>query len=57
MSNATVPMPADDGLPEMLAKHRIREVLSRYARAIDRGDGELLRTCYHPDAVEEHAGN
>lgn len=45
-----------DALEEMLAKHRIREVLARYARAIDRADAALLKSCYHPDAIEEHGG-
>ena len=46
-----------DTLEDMLAKHQIREVLARYARAVDRADGPLLKTCYHPDAIEEHGGN
>lgn len=46
-----------DTLEDMLAKHHIREVLARYARAIDRADGPLLRSCYHADAIEEHGGN
>ena len=46
-----------DTQDEALAKHHIREVLARYARAIDRADGALLKTCYHPDAIEEHGGN
>ena len=41
----------------MLARDEIREVLARYARGVDRGDGPLLKSCYHPDAVEEHGGN
>ncbi len=38
----------------MLAKQDILDVLARYARGVDRADGELLKSCYHPDAVEEH---
>lgn len=38
----------------VLAKQDIRDVLARYARGIDRADGELLKSCYHEDAVEEH---
>ena len=41
----------------LLAHAEIRDVLARYARGIDRADGELLKSCYHPDAIEEHAGN
>jgi hypothetical protein len=46
----------EDTIEDMLAKHCIREVLARYARAIDRADGALLKSCYHPDAIEEHGG-
>src|SRR5207253_3010770 len=35
-------------------KHEITEVLYRYCRAIDRLDEELVRSCYHPDGVDEH---
>lgn len=44
-------------LQRMLDCSEIRDVLARYARGIDRADGELLKTCYHADAIEEHAGN
>ncbi|HVX23175.1 MAG TPA: nuclear transport factor 2 family protein [Acidimicrobiales bacterium] len=36
------------------AKVEIREVLSRYCRAVDRRDRELFRSIYHPDAIEHH---
>lgn len=44
-------------LERMLARDEIREVLARYARGVDRADAGLLKACYHPDAIEEHAGN
>lgn len=44
-------------LQRMLARDEIREVLARYARGVDRADGPLLKSCYHPDAIEEHGGN
>ncbi|MGH8285897.1 MAG: nuclear transport factor 2 family protein [Steroidobacteraceae bacterium] len=43
-------------LARILAKESIREVLAAYARAVDRADAELLKSCYHPDAIEEHGG-
>ena len=46
-----------DQLADMYAKHQIREVLTRYARGVDRGDANLMSSCYHPDAIEEHGGN
>ncbi|MDI2028224.1 nuclear transport factor 2 family protein [Saccharopolyspora sp. TS4A08] len=39
---------------ELLARAEIGDVLARYAHAIDRGDRELARTCYHPDATDDH---
>jgi len=44
-------------IERMLARDEIHEVLSRYARGVDRADGDLLKSCYHPDAIEEHGGN
>ena len=44
-------------LEKVLGHAEIRDVLARYVRGIDRADGELLKRCYHPDAIEEHAGN
>lgn len=39
---------------ELVAEYEIRRVMARYAHAVDRDDDELLRSCYHPDAVDEH---
>lgn len=44
----------DERLEELLAHHEIREILYRYCRAVDRRQYELLRTCYHPDATDDH---
>ena len=38
----------------MLDKQEIHEVMMRYCRAIDRMDEELLRSVYHPDAIDNH---
>jgi hypothetical protein len=32
----------------------IYDVVARYCRGIDRMDAELVRSCYHPDATDEH---
>lgn len=37
-------------------REQIRDVLARYVRAIDRRDFALLRTCYHPGAIDHHPG-
>jgi len=41
-------------LEELLHKEAIREQLYRYCRAVDRGDKELMRSIYHPDATDNH---
>lgn len=41
-------------LRDMLDRDEIWRVLQRFARGVDRVDKELLATCYHPDAVEDH---
>ena len=38
----------------LLAKDAIREVLADLARGTDRLDGELIRSCYHPDSLDDH---
>jgi ketosteroid isomerase-like protein len=40
---------------ELLDQQAIRDVLIRYTRGIDRMDPELVRSCYHPDAYDDHA--
>ena len=35
----------------LLDKARIHDVLMRYSRGVDRGDGELVVSCFHPDAT------
>jgi ketosteroid isomerase-like protein len=41
-------------LDELLQKDAIRDQLYRYCRAVDRGDKELMRGVYHPDATDNH---
>lgn len=38
----------------LLARAEIADVLHRYARGIDRMDFDLVRSCYHPDAFDDH---
>lgn len=37
-------------------RREIEEVVLRYCRGVDRADLELVRSAYHPDAVEHHPG-
>lgn len=48
------PSQAPNTLETLLAKQDINDVLMRYARGVDRADAELLKSCYHEDATEEH---
>ena len=57
MTTAAEAEDAANRLERMLARDEIREVLACYARGVDRADAELLKSCYHPDAIEEHGGN
>ncbi len=41
-------------LQGLLDKQAIAEVLYRYARACDRADESLLRSCFHPGATNRH---
>jgi len=43
-----------DQIQELLDKEAIRSVLYRLCRAVDRRDKELMVSCYHPDATEDH---
>lgn len=40
----------------LIDKDEIRDVIVRYARGVDRGDAELITSCYHPDAIDDHGG-
>ena len=44
----------DPALQGLLDKQEIHEVLMRYCRGIDRRDEELLKSVFHPDALDEH---
>lgn len=41
-------------LDRLIAERAITRVLLTYARAVDRQDWDLLRTVFHPDAVDDH---
>ena len=45
---------SSERLEQLLAKEDIRDVLMRYGRGVDRADADLLKSCYHVDAIEEH---
>jgi hypothetical protein len=37
----------------LLDKQEIYDLLMRYCRGIDRRDGDLIASCYHPDGVDD----
>lgn len=40
----------------LIDQAEIRDVHLRYCRGVDRMDWELVRSCYHPDATDDHGG-
>jgi ketosteroid isomerase-like protein len=44
----------DKALQRLLDVAAIKEVHIRYCRGIDRRDWDLVRSCYHPDATDDH---
>ena len=45
---------SDADIDELVSRKNIQEVLTRYCRAIDRCDLELLRSVYWPDGIDDH---
>ncbi|BBE47977.1 MULTISPECIES: nuclear transport factor 2 family protein [Rhodococcus] len=46
----------DQALQDLIDKQAIREVVLTYCRGIDRLDFDLVRSAYHPDAIDHHTG-
>ncbi|WP_203338182.1 nuclear transport factor 2 family protein [Nocardioides limicola] len=41
-------------LDELASRLEIQNVIAKYAHAVDRRDFETVRSCYHPDAYDDH---
>jgi hypothetical protein len=41
-------------IQQLVDERAIRDVISRYSRALDRHDYDLLASLFHPDAIDEH---
>jgi hypothetical protein len=41
-------------LSTLFARAEITDILTRYVRGADRNDWDLVRSCYHPDATDDH---
>jgi hypothetical protein len=44
----------DEAVRRLLDEEAIKRVHLRYCRGIDRMDWDLVRSCYHPDATDDH---
>ena len=44
----------EESLQRLLDEEAIKKVHQRYCRGVDRMDWELIRSCYHPDATDDH---
>lgn len=44
----------DEALQRLLDKEEIYEAICLYARGVDRGDWDLVRSTYHEDAFDSH---
>lgn len=47
-------MNIENKLQELLDKQEMTELMYKFARALDRVDGELMKSTYREDAIEEH---
>jgi SnoaL-like domain len=55
MGSGLVMKDLEQSVRELIDQRDIENVISTYARAVDRLDVELLKSCYHPDAVNHNA--
>lgn len=44
----------NEAIQRLLDKDEICEVMCRYARGVDRGDVDIIRSTYHSDAYDDH---
>lgn len=47
-------MELDKRLKTLLDKQELAELTQRYCRGVDRGDEDLILSCYHPDGTDDH---
>jgi SnoaL-like domain len=45
----------EEAVQTLIDQRDIEKVITTYARAVDRLDVELLKSCYHPDAINHNA--
>lgn len=47
-------MDRETAITQLIIKQEIRDIMMRYARGVNRLDGDLVSSCFHPDATENH---
>lgn len=47
--------PVSPELQDLIDREQIRQCMTRYTRGIDRLDPDLIRTAFHPDAIDIHS--
>lgn len=47
-------MNRDEMIDRLLDENEIRKCIYRYCRGVDRNDLDLIRSCYHPNAHDDH---
>jgi SnoaL-like domain len=47
-------MISDEQIHALLDKQELTDLVTRVSRSVDRCDDELLLSCYHPDAFDDH---
>jgi ketosteroid isomerase-like protein len=47
-------VPDDAPLQQLLDKNSLHELVARYCRGVDRADEEVILSCFHDDAVDDH---
>jgi len=47
----------DRAIEVLLDKEAIRDCLARFCHGFDRGDADIVKSAYWPDATEDHAGS
>jgi hypothetical protein len=45
---------SDASVQNLLDEEAIKRLHLRYCRGVDRMDWDLIRSCYHPDAIDDH---
>jgi hypothetical protein len=45
---------SSQALEKLIAEAQIRDVVARYARGVDRQDGDIISACFHPGALAHY---